>query len=446
MRTIAVSELVHYLKYQLDTNDSLQNILVVGEISNFTHHFSGHLYFSLKDDNARISCVMFRSQASRLLFSPKNGDRVLLKANTSLFEASGQLQLYVQEMKLDGIGDLYLKYEALKNKLSSEGYFDSSHKKSIPKYPIKIAVLVGDKSAALSDIKTTFKRRWPIAEYDVYPVLVQGNGSSEDITAKLLKVDDMGYEAIILARGGGSLEDLWSFNDETLAKTIYGLKTFIITGVGHEQDFTIADFVSDLRAPTPTASVELITPKITDVINKINDDMLRMNNAVQHLLTLENNHYDYLLNSPIFKNKYYILDKKGQQLDYLISKLLNYQTRFVGLRHEVNAKCQSGLFAISKTINDNRSNINQLMLRLNNAAHQILTSKVNQVKRNLILLDAYGYDKTLQRGYSLTFKDGRIIKDIDQLAVNDLIEIRVNTGMIKAEVREVYNGKGKIRR
>ena len=444
MRTIAVSELVHYLKYQLDTNDSLQNILIVGEISNFTHHFSGHLYFSLKDDNARISCVMFRGQASRLLFNPKNGDRVLLKANISLFEASGQLQLYVQEMKLDGIGDLYLKYEALKNKLSNEGYFNPEHKKAAPLYPIKIAVLVGDKSAALSDIQTTFKRRWPIAEYDIYPVLVQGNGSSEDIIDKLLKVDEMGYEAIILARGGGSLEDLWSFNDERLAKTIYNLKTFIVTGVGHEQDYTIADFVSDLRAPTPTASVELITPKITDVINNISEYLKRAQNACNNRFKLESNRYEHLLNSQIFKSKYAILDKRSQKLDYLISRLLNYQARFSTLKHEVDAQCQSGLFAISKTINDNRNEVKSLLLRLDNAAKQIRNDKANQVKRNLILLDAYGYEKTLQRGYSLTFKDGKIVKDASQLKVSDLIEIRVNHGNIKAEVKEVYNGKGKI--
>ena len=444
MRTIAVSELVHYLKYQIDTNDSLQNILVMGEISNFTHHFSGHLYFSLKDDNARISCVMFRSQASRLLFEPKNGDRVLIKAKTSIFEASGQLQLYVGEMKLDGIGDLYLKYEALKNKLNAEGYFNPEHKKPVPSYPMKLAILVGDKSAALSDIKTTLKRRWPIADYDVYPVLVQGNGSSEDIIAKLKLVDELNYDAIVLARGGGSIEDLWSFNDETLAKTIYNLKTFIITGVGHEQDYTIADFVADLRAPTPTASIELLTPKIGDVINQIIDLENRAKNTLIHQYELDKQTYQYLLNSQVFKSKYYILEKDSQKLDYLISRLLNVQNRFSRLHGEIDSQCQSALFAISKTINDNKNIVNQLLLRLENASRNILSNKHNQVKRNLILLDAYGYENTLKRGYSLAFKKGKIIKDIKQLKVNDLVEIEINNGSFKAEVKEVNHAKRKI--
>lgn len=442
MRTIAVSELVHYLKYQIDTNDSLQNILVMGEISNFTHHFSGHLYFSLKDDNARISCVMFRSQATRLLFEPKNGDRVLIKAKTSIFEASGQLQLYVSEMKLDGIGDLYLKYEALKNKLSSEGYFDPEHKKPVPKYPMKLAILVGDKSAALSDIKTTLNRRWPIAKYDVYPVLVQGNGSSEDIIAKLKYVDELNYDAIVLARGGGSIEDLWSFNDENLAKTIYNLKTFIITGVGHEQDYTIADFVADLRAPTPTASIELLTPKIDDVISQIIDLENRAKNALVHQYELNKQSYQYLLNSRVFKSKYYILEKDSQKLDYLISRLLNVQNRFSRLHGEIDSQCQSALFAISKTINDNKNIVNQLLFRLDNACRNILVNKHNQVKRNLILLDAYGYENTLRRGYSLAFKEGKIIKDIEQLKVDDLVEIKINNGSFKAEVKEVKHAKG----
>ena len=214
MQQISVSALLRYLKNRLDSDDNLQKIYVKGEISNFHRHFSGHLYFTLKDEKAAISCVMFKSSAVSLRFDPKNGDKVIVYANTSIFEASGQLQLYVQKMTLDGLGNLYARYEALKIKLAEEGKFAQEHKKEMPFiYPDRIAVLVGDKSAAMSDIITCFQRRWPLCKTDFYPVLVQGELAPASIIKQLKKVDDLGYQAIILARGGGSFEDLFCFND-----------------------------------------------------------------------------------------------------------------------------------------------------------------------------------------------------------------------------------------
>ncbi|MBP5279697.1 MAG: exodeoxyribonuclease VII large subunit, partial [Erysipelotrichaceae bacterium] len=260
MQELTVSSLLRYLKTRLDNDTNIQKIYVVGEISNYHRHFSGHLYFTLKDEKAAINCVMFKSAAALLNFEPKTGDKVIVYANTSIFEASGQLQLYVLKMNPQGLGDLYARYEALKKKLSEEGKFDDDHKIELEKtYLEKVAVLVGDKSAAMSDIKICFKRRWPLCKVDYYPVLVQGPDAPKDIIPKLKQVDELGYDAIILARGGGSFEDLFCFNDEQLVNTIYDLKTFIVTGIGHEQDFSLADFVADLRAATPTAAVELIT-------------------------------------------------------------------------------------------------------------------------------------------------------------------------------------------
>ena len=283
--SIDVSKLVRYLKNKLDGDANLSNVSIFGELSNFHSHNSGHLYFTVKDEKAALSCVMFSSSARRLNFKPKNGDKVELTGSVSLFETTGAMQLYVSSMRLQGLGDLYAQYERLKAKLYEEGYFSAEHKKAKPNlYPNKVAVLCGDASAAMSDIKICFARRWPLANVDYYPVLVQGLDAPENIINTLLKVDEMGYEYIILARGGGSFEDLFCFNDERLVKTIYSLKTFTVTGIGHEQDFTLSDFVADLRAATPTAAVELITPDIKKVEELLSEYKDSLNESVNYKL------------------------------------------------------------------------------------------------------------------------------------------------------------------
>ena len=439
MKAVTVFELVHYLKGQLDFDDNIQNIIVCGEISNFTNHYSVHLYFSLKDERARINCVMFKGNASKLLFKPKNGDKVIVKANTSIYEGSGQLQLYVTEMKIDGIGELYLKYELLKKRLSDDGLFNNEHKKQKPLYPEKIAILVGDKSAAMSDIKTCFKRRWPVARTDYYPVLVQGDESSQDIINTLLKVDEKNYDAIILARGGGSIEDLWSFNDERLAYVIYNLNTFIITGVGHEQDFTIADFVADLRAPTPTASVELITPDINELkydvkqyenrlkrlyIIRIHDEIQKLNNLEKHLS----------------KNIYVTLDNHIKKLRILNSSLMHFKSEIIKTRSIVLNKKERMLYALNHQINDKIYNIKSDTKRIVTAIDKVLYDKKSHIKRMKILLKAFNIQNTLSRGYSIVVKDGHVIKNIEDILVNDNIEIKMINGILFATVKEISNG------
>ena len=388
MLQVTVSSLLRYLKNKLDTDNNIQRVLVSGEISNFHNHFSGHLYFTLKDDNAAINCVMFKSNASKLTFTPKTGDKVIIQANTSIFETTGQLQLYVLKMNLDGLGDLYLKFEQLKNKLNTEGYFSDDHKKILTKtYLDKVAVLVGDKSAAMSDIKTTFNRRWPLCKVDYYPVLVQGLDAPNSIINELKKVDELGYDAIILARGGGSFEDLFCFNDENLVKTIYDLKTFIITGVGHEQDFTLVDFVADKRAATPTASVELITPNIIDTLDLIND-------------------YEYDLNN-ILNDKF---NNIKMNYDYLTNKLLNYQAHLNLISNEIDMKL-------------NRIN--------NNLKLKIERDKLS-LKRLSTLLEAYNINNTLQRGYTILLQDDKVVKTKKEL-IDKEFNIKFIDGTIKAK-------------
>ena len=388
MQQVTVSTLVRYLKDKLDTDINIQKVLVSGEISNFHRHNSGHLYFTLKDDKSAINCVMFKSNTYSLKFEPKTGDKVIISANTSIFESSGQLQLYVLKIQLDGLGDLYAKYEALKLKLQANGIFDENHKIRLSKtYIDRVAVLVGDKSAAMSDVRTTFERRWPLCDVDFYPVLVQGENAASDIILKLKEVDNLCYDAIILCRGGGSFEDLFCFNDEELVMTIYGLKTFIITGVGHEQDFTLVDFVADCRAATPTASVELITPNIVDVLYELDEYSKR----IQSLLERK-------------------IDNTRMKFDYYFEKLMHYQTHL----EKINLKIYNMMSNIENSIN----------LKLENY-------KLN-LKRYTTLLQAYSYENTLKRGYTLVLQNNKVIRKKKDLS-KDEFNIRFIDGDIKVK-------------
>ena len=409
MQQLTVSSLLRYLKNRLDTDNNLQKIYVSGEISNYHRHFSGHLYFTLKDESAAISCVMFKSSAATLSFEPKNGDKVVVYANTSIFETSGQLQLYVRSMKPEGLGDLYARYEALKKKLTAEGKFDDDHKIELEKtYIEKVAVLVGDKSAAMSDIRTTFARRWPLCKVDFYPVLVQGNDAPADIIAKLLEVDKKNYDAIILARGGGSFEDLFCFNDENLVNTIYDLKTFIVSGVGHEQDFTLCDFVCDLRAATPTASVELITPDIRDVMELIDE--------------YENDLKDNLIN---------IYEKKRMNFDYTIERLLHFQKHLENMKDNIDADIDKIRKSIIYTLNYSNEKIEHITSQMSMRLDFRLNSEKLAFKRLNTLLEAYNAENVLKRGYTMVLQDEKVVKKKAEL-LNKEFQIKFMDGTVNA--------------
>lgn len=409
MQQLTVTSLVRYLKNKLDTDNNLQRIFVSGEISNYHRHYSGHLYFTLKDENSAIDCVMFKSYTSSLTFEPKTGDKVILCANTSIFEISGKLQLYVLKISLDGLGDLYAKYEALKKRLSEDGYFDNEHKKQLTKtYLDNVAILVGDQSAAMSDIKTMFNRRWPLCKVDYYPVLVQGNDAPLTIISKLKEVDEKGYDAIILARGGGSFEDLFCFNDEELVKTIYNLKTFIITGVGHEQDFTLVDFVADLRAPTPTAAVELITPNLIEVIEEIDELNICLKQAIENKLN------NSMLN-----------------FDYGYSRLMKFHLYLNNLNEVVINKMNKIINLIKNQIILNNENINHNLDKIKLATKYKLDTLNLNLKRLNTLLDAYSLENSLKRGYTLVIQNDKVVKNKKEL-LNKEFEVKFNDGSIKA--------------
>lgn len=419
MKPISVTTLVRYLKNKLDSDEALRSVQVSGELSNFRKTSSGHLYFTLKDENSAISCVMFKSKAYSLSFVPENGNKVICSGSISMFEASGSLQLYVNTLKLDGIGDLYLQYEELKNKLFNEGLFDDDHKKEIPTlYPSKVAVLCGKDSAAMSDIKIQFNRRWPLCKVDYYPVIVQGSEGPSSMIKTLKDIDALDYEIIVLARGGGSFEDLFCFNDERLVRTIYNLNTFIISGVGHQQDFTLVDFVSDRRAPTPTGAIEMITPNIDDVLDLIDDLSYRLNKSIDLLITNNKDKLIQLSNNKYFKDPSLLVDKVSLLLDYKIERLKRFSNKLDNYQLQIDKDLDRiGLL---------------LDIKLN--------KKRNELDRLNGLLKAYSCENTLKRGYALVHKDNKLInKDIDN---NDKLVIETYDQIIDTRVEKVSKKNG----
>ena len=419
MKPISVTTLVRYLKNKLDSDEALRSVQVSGELSNFRKTSSGHLYFTLKDENSAINCVMFKSKAYSLSFVPENGNKVICSGSISMFEASGSLQLYVNTLKLDGIGDLYRQYEELKNKLFNEGLFDDDHKKVLPTlYPSKVAVLCGKDSAAMSDIKIQFNRRWPLCKVDYYPVIVQGSEGPSSMIQTLKDVDTLDYEIIVLARGGGSFEDLFCFNDERLVRTIYNLNTFIITGVGHQQDFTLVDFVSDRRAPTPTGAIEMITPNIDDVLDSIDDLSYRLNKSIDLLITNNKDKLIQLSNNKYFKEPSLLVDKISLLLDYKIERLKRFSNKLDNYKLQIDKEVdRMGLL---------------LDIKLN--------KKRNELDRLNGLLKAYSCENTLKRGYALVYKDNKLInKDIDN---DDKLVIETYDQIIDTRVEKVSKKNG----
>ncbi len=419
MKPISVTTLVRYLKNKLDSDEALRSVQVSGELSNFRKTSSGHLYFTLKDENSAISCVMFKSKAYSLSFVPENGNKVICSGSISMFEASGSLQLYVNTLKLDGIGDLYRQYEELKNKLFNEGLFDDNHKKEIPTlYPSKVAVLCGKDSAAMSDIKIQFNRRWPLCKVDYYPVIVQGSEAPSSMIQALMYVDTLDYEIIVLARGGGSFEDLFCFNDERLVRTIYDLNTYIITGVGHQQDFTLVDFVADSRAPTPTGAIEMITPNIDDVLDSIDDLSYRLNKSIYLLIANNKDKLIQLSNNKYFKDPSLLVDKVSLLLDYKIERLKRFSNKLDNYQLQIDKEVDRMSLLVDIKLNKKRNELD----RLNG------------------LLKAYSCENTLKRGYALVYKDNQLInKDIDN---NDKLVIETYDQIIDTRVEKVSKKNG----
>lgn len=435
-----ITEINQYIKTILD-NDSLLNcVYIKGEISNFKNHSRGHLYFTLKDDETRISAVMFYNNALKLNFKPEDGMNVLIKGRISSYPAQGSYQIYVETMDLDGVGNLYVEFEKLKEKLLKEGLFSQEHKKILPKYPKKIGIVTAPTGAAVRDIISTIKRRFPICETILFPSLVQGKDAAPDLVRQIKKADEYNLDLLIVGRGGGSIEDLWAFNEEIVARAIYEAKTPIISAVGHEPDFTIADFVADLRAPTPTGAAEMAVPTMLEIKTLINQYTLRANKNIKNIVNRKFILYKNLENRRILKNPLMLYELKEQRLDKLMDLLNRNIIKILDLKK----------YNLNINFNKIKSPKNLLEIKNKELKENINLAKINILK--LMDLKKHKYDfyvqtlklvnplNILSNGYSLTIKDNKIIKSIKDININEEVTIKLSDGEFISKVKEINNG------
>ena len=394
---VTVSQVNSYIKEKIAADEGLNNLIIKGEISNFKNHYTGHMYFTLKDDKSLIKCIMFKTYAQRLGFMPKDGMKVFVFGEVSVFERDGVYQVYVKAMQEDGVGALYKQYEELKNRLEKEGFFDESHKKKIPLMPKTIGVLTSQTGSVIRDIINVSTRRNPNVRIRLFPVPVQGQDAAAKIAKGIRFMNENKFaDVLILARGGGSLEDLWPFNEEVVAHAIHESEIPIISAVGHETDFSISDFVADLRAPTPSAAAELAVPDIYEVNQKIIGYQNRLRLALNKKYEMMKMHYEKVMSSSVFKEPIRMVNDRAMILDTYIKRLE------VSIQNKKQAEKEQYVKLISK-------------------------------------LDALSPLKTLSRGYSIVEENGKTISSVKNLKIGDNIDIKLSDGNAKAKVMEVTN-------
>lgn len=397
MKILSVSQVNMYIKALLDEIPQVKNVYICGEISNFKHYYnSGHMYFTLKDDKSQLKAVMFKSDNYRLKFTPENGMKVICFGQVGVYERDGVYQLYCCDMQPDGVGALTIAFEQLKVQLADEGLFDEEHKKAIPQYPQKIGVATSKMGAAVEDIKNVISRRYPLCEIIIVPTMVQGESAAQDIADSIRFIDEnLGVDTIIVGRGGGSLEDLWAFNTETVARAVYSCKTPIISAVGHETDFTICDFVSDMRAPTPSAAAELAVPDIKSLIFQLNNFSVSIEKS---------------------------LDFKISQCETGVKRYKDYFSK-------------SNVDLFYSNIRDKMAQYNE---KLKDSITRIIENQTNILSKNVEMLDNLSPLKILSRGYSVVKNEkSDIVTDSSNVNVGDNVEIILSNGAFKATVNEV---------
>ena len=399
-RYLTVTALTKYIKYKFDHDRNLEEVLLEGEISNFKHNSRGHFYFTLKDEGAQISATMFAQYASRVNFEPEDGMKVFVRGNVTVYEPSGSYQINVKEIKTSGLGDLYIAFEKLKKELEKEGLFDPQHKKAIPMYPKTIGVITSPTGAAIRDIINTIKRRYPLCSVILYPAIVQGDDAKNNIVMQIKKANiDNLADVLIVGRGGGSIEDLWAFNERIVAEAIYDSNIPIISAVGHEIDFTMADFVADIRAATPTAGAEIATPSVDVLKDKIafyDRNMTKRINYIFNEAKMRLSNYDRVIES---RNPLVILKHKKDYLD-----------------------------------ND--------LVKLNMLINNIIVSKKHQFELYKSALNSLNPLQIMDKGYSINRVDGKILTDIKSVKKGDKLTTELKNGKVISEVMEVIdNGK-----
>ncbi len=414
---LTVTALTKYIKYKFDHDSHLKDVLLEGEVSNFKHNVRGHFYFTLKDDNASISAVMFKGSSQKVNFNPKDGMNIIVRGYISVFEIAGSYQIYVKSMEQVGLGNLYQAYLQLKEKLEKQGYFASFHKKPLPKYPKQIAVLTSATGAAVRDIINILSRRYPLVKILVYPTTVQGENAKHEIVENIKAADALeANDLIIVGRGGGSIEDLWAFNEESVADAIYYCKTPIISAVGHETDFTIADFVSDKRAPTPSGAAEIAVPDQNSLFNDLNKDHQRLTDSFLRITKRKNDRLSELLDRYVIKDPERLFEKHIVNFEALLHRLKQQHPE--------------------KQWQEANKNLSKQTEYLNRFMRSLIDNKQKTLQRYNDKLQVLNPRLILNQGYTLAKKDGHVIKSIQDLSIGDTVEMEMMDGAFKAVVKE----------
>ena len=443
---LTVTALSQYIKRKFDYDPYLGRVYLTGEISNYRYRPHAHQYFSLKDDHAKIDAVMFRFEFSKVKFRPKEGMKVLVSGRISVYEPQGSYQIYIDHMAPAGVGALYEAYEQLKQRLSGAGLFDPRHKKPLPRFPKRIAVITSRSGAVIRDIIVTTRRRYPIVQIVLYPAVVQGQKAADNLVHQIHRVDRDGhFDTLIIGRGGGSIEDLWPFNEAEVAKAIYNCHVPVISSVGHETDTTIADLVADVRAATPTAAAELATPVLTDEITKIVNDRERIVKAFRDQLVLFQQRLNRVKQSYVFRQPDRLYETYIQQVDNLRTKLLNlvqryftrYRRRLQQDRYQLNYRSPK------PRIDANRQRVHLIDQRLQTAMRDVLNRKRNAFRNAVGSLDHLSPLKTMSRGYSLVTRRHRLIQHVSQLKPHDSVTLHLSDGQANAVVNRITTKKGK---
>lgn len=433
---LSPTEINKYLKYKFDSDNNLKNIYVRGELSNVRPSKTGHIYFTLKDEESKISAVMFASSARSLKFNLEDGMKVIASGYISSYYKAGEYQLYVNKISEDGIGDLYVKFEQLKKALEKEGLFDPKHKKEIPKYPSKIGVVTSPTGAAIKDIISTLGRRYPLAEIILFPSLVQGEEAKDDIVKNIKLSENYDLDVLIVGRGGGSIEDLWPFNEEVVARAIYDANVPIISAVGHERDYTISDFVADKRAETPTAAAEMVGPNKIDILELIANYKIRSLKSVNHLYKSHELALNKILKMKVLTSPLTILNFKEERYARAIDNIIHLisartkdaKLKLIGMKSSYMLK---NPYLITEKSNQR---LDTLKLKLNNNFKNIYNNKRNSFLINLNKLEALSPISTLKRGYSITSINGKVLNNSSSIKLGDELDIVLYKGKIRTKV------------
>ncbi|NOU89549.1 exodeoxyribonuclease VII large subunit [Paenibacillus sp. LMG 31460] len=446
-KILSVKDLNRYIKLMLEGDSRLQDVWVRGEISNFTHHSSGHMYFTMKDADGRLKSIMFASHNQKLGFIPKEGTKVIARGNISVYERDGAYQFYVTAMQPDGIGSLYMAFEQLKKKLEGEGLFAAERKKPIPRFPRAIGVITSPTGAAVRDVIITLQRRYPSVQILLYPVLVQGAQAGPSIVKAIEVMNRLGEaDVLILGRGGGSLEELWAFNEEAVARAIAASAIPVISAVGHETDFTIADFVADLRAPTPTAAAELAVPNHLELKQQLSQQAQRLHYGLLQQLRRKQERLERAKRSPFLTNpRRQLLMQPVERLDRLAEQLRFRMRQRLTLLAERRLKLERRLssFNPKEQAVSARRRLDTSKRQMLTAMQTLLRTKKQEWQSGVRHLDALSPLKVMQRGYSLAYdeQEQELIRSVSQVKVGDFVKIRLKDGRLNCQVSGMEENK-----